>query len=59
MITKLKILKGGAKVVVVAALAFLPACKQTFEDDYVHSSSVYGDADSGVWEKIDKAAQGG
>jgi hypothetical protein len=48
------------KIIAVAALSFLAAaCQQTFEDDYSHSSSVYGDADSGVWEKIDEAAQGG
>lgn len=48
------------KIIAVAALSFLAAaCQQTFEDDYQHSSSVYGDADTGVWEKIDEAAQGG
>jgi hypothetical protein len=48
------------KIFAVAALSFLAAaCQQTFEDDYQHSSSIYGDADSGVWEKINKAAQGG
>lgn len=48
----------GAFLLLVGSIG-LAGCQQTFEDDYSHSSSVYGDADTGVWEKIDEAAQGG
>ena len=48
----------GVGLALVGAVA-LEGCQQTFEDDYEHSSSVYGESDSGVWEKIDEAAQGG
>lgn len=54
-----KHIKGlGAVLALVGAVA-LEGCVETIENDYDHSSSVYGESDNSVWEKIDEAAQGG
>lgn len=53
MISKAKLLLAALAIVA------LEGCVETIENDYEHSSSVHGESDSGVWEKIDEAAQGG
>lgn len=54
--TSFKGLLGGFALFGAVAVA---GCVETIENDYDHSSSVYGESDNSVWEKIDEAAQGG